>query len=164
VLAQIKVRAVIRFSLKCAKGHGFESWFASNQAYDALSASGQIACPFCGDADVEKSLMTPRVGKASASGDSAAHDAPPEKPSTANALSAPDNSEIGRAIRALRRRIEADTENVGSRFAAEARAIHEGQAPERAIRGEASQKEARALAEDGIPVVPLPFPDPKKSN
>ena len=68
------------------------------------------------------------------------------------------------ALAEFRRRVEAVTEDVGPRFADEARAIHEGRAPERAIRGEADAAEARALADDGVPVLPLPFPPRRKLN
>ena len=49
-------------------------------------------------------------------------------------------------------------------FAAQARAIHDGDAPERAIYGEARGDEARALIEDGVPVAPLPFTPRRKAN
>jgi hypothetical protein len=67
------------------------------------------------------------------------------------------------ALAELRKRIEAQSEDVGRNFANEARRIHEGVAPERAIIGEARPSEARALIEDGIPVAPLPWPA-RKSN
>jgi hypothetical protein len=68
------------------------------------------------------------------------------------------------ALADLRRQIESRTEDVGRRFAAEARAIHEGRAPDRAIRGQAKGAEARALLEEGVPILPLPFPPPRQVN
>ncbi len=65
---------------------------------------------------------------------------------------------------ALRAKIEASSEYVGLNFAAEARAIHDGDAPERAIYGEAKPDEAKRLIEDGIPVAPLPFIPVRKTN
>jgi hypothetical protein len=64
----------------------------------------------------------------------------------------------------MRRYIEENSDYVGADFATEARAMHEGNAPERAIHGEARLDEARALLEDGIPVAPLPFKPSRKIN
>ena len=79
-------------------------------------------------------------------------------------MSAGRDSRLAEAIDRLRRAVEAETDYVGRQFADEARAIHDGRAPERAIRGEASAEETRALLRDGIPVMPLPFRDPSKAN
>jgi hypothetical protein len=79
-------------------------------------------------------------------------------------LSSPSSGALAREIAALRTRIENETEYVGDRFAAEARAIHAGDAPERAIRGNADARAASALIDEGIPILRLPFSDPKKAN
>ncbi|PWR04671.1 DUF1178 domain-containing protein [Meridianimarinicoccus roseus] len=157
---------MIRYALKCASGHAFDSWFPSGAAYDALRDAGHLACPVCGSDRVEKAPMAPRVtvGRDRATASEGAPDAQQDAAVPANALSAPPKGELARAIAALRDKIERETENVGARFADEARAIHGGEAPERAIRGEATPHEARALLEDGIPVLPLPFANPKKVN
>lgn len=138
---------MIRYSLQCGKGHGFDSWFQNAAAFDALARAGQLACPVCGDAAVEKGLMAPAV-------------APARKAEAAQAagkqgLTAP-TSELEEALAEIRRRVEADSEYVGMNFVAEARAMHEGEAPERSIYGEARPEEARKLLEDGVPVAPLP--------
>jgi hypothetical protein len=57
---------VIRYNLKCVTGHGFESWFQGADAFAVLKASGQLACPVCGIAEVEKELMAPAVRPARA--------------------------------------------------------------------------------------------------
>lgn len=132
---------MIRYSLRCDQGHSFESWFGSSAAFDQLLEGGHLACAVCGGSTVEKELMAPAIGAP----------AIPERP-----LSAPA-SPAEQALSELRRRIEAESENVGRDFATEARRIHEGLAPERAIIGEARPAEARALLEDGIPVAPLPW-------
>ncbi len=140
---------MIRYSLRCENGHAFESWFRSAAGYDQLVAAGQVACPDCASKTVVKALMAPSVA---VSGNEKA--ALPDVP--AMALSAPANPREA-ALAELRRKIEANSEYVGLSFAAEARAIHDGDAPERAIHGEARPEEARRLIEDGIPVAPLPF-------
>ena len=149
---------MIRFALRCDNDHRFESWFRSGPAFDALQAGGQVECPVCASRQIEKAPMAPAVsaGKAEA--------AAPSPDATGGVLSAGRDSEVARALDRLRRAIEAGTDDVGRQFADEARAIHEGRAPERAIRGEASADETRALLRDGIPVMPLPFRDPQKAN
>jgi len=81
-----------------------------------------------------------------------------------NSLTAAPASELEAALAALRRQVEENSDYVGMNFAAEARAIHAGEAPERSIYGEARPEEARKLMEDGLPVAPLPFRPRRKSN
>ena len=109
--------------------------------------------------------MAPAVSAGKAEAAAPSPDAAAASPdATGGVLSAGRDSEVARALDRLRRAIEAGTDDVGRQFADEARAIHEGRAPERAIRGEASADETRALLRDGIPVMPLPFRDPNKAN
>ena len=84
---------MIRYALRCDRDHGFESWFKSASAYDALKTAGQVACPECGSATVEKALMAPAV--------------PPKAP-----LTAPANHKEA-ALAELRRQVEANSEYVG---------------------------------------------------
>lgn len=140
---------MIRYTLTCDGGHRFDSWFQSAEAHDKLHAAGMIACAVCGSTAVEKALMAPAVQTP----------APvPEGPLTQPAGVAEQ------MLADLRRRIEAESDYVGLSFAAEARAMHEGRAPERSIWGEARPDEARALIEDGIPVAPLPFIPKTRTN
>ena len=145
---------MIRYALKCDQGHAFDSWFKSAEAFDALLAGGHVACLICGSARVEKSLMAPSVRPARAA-------ATPEP--QAPRLSQPA-SPAEEALAAMRREIEEKSDYVGLNFAAEARAMHQGEAPERAIHGEARPEEARALLEEGVPVLPLPFVPKRQSN
>lgn len=144
---------MIRYSLRCDNGHEFEGWFRSARDFDAQSAAGQVACTFCGSPRVGKALMTPAVPRREG-----ASDAPPDGP--------PDGPpvDLAEAIARLRRHVEANSDYVGDSFALEARAIHEGHSPARSIHGEARPDEARALIEDGIPILPLPFRPRQKTN
>lgn len=142
---------MIRFALKCPADHGFESWFQSGAAFDSLKSAGHVACPVCGDTGVEKTLMAPTVRPA--------RDAAPARPD----LSAPA-SDAERALAELRRKVEENSEYVGLDFVTEARRIHDGDAPLRAIYGEARMDEAKKLIEDGVPVAPLPFLPQRKTN
>jgi hypothetical protein len=142
---------MIRYSLTCDKNHAFDSWFQSAEAYDRLLASGQVTCGFCGSAKVTKSLMAPSVTPAR------------QKASPPGALTTPQ-SPVEAALAAMRRQIEENSDYVGLNFAAEARAIHEGDSPQRSIYGEARADDARRLIEDGVPVAPLPFLPARKVN
>jgi hypothetical protein len=151
---------MIRYTLRCAEGHGFESWFKSGESYEALASSGHVQCPDCGTTKVEKSLMAPQVQPARRK----AAAAPAETPArTPGPLTAPE-TERERALAELRAQVEANSDYVGMNFVAEARAMHEGLAPSRSIHGEARLDEARKLIEDGVPVAPLPFLPRSRTN
>ncbi|WP_417733610.1 DUF1178 family protein [Roseovarius sp.] len=148
---------MIQFSLKCAGDHRFDSWFQSAEAFEKLRARGMVTCAVCGSDEVEKALMAPRVRASRAR---AVEDSPtPED----GAIPQPA-SPAEQAIAELRRRVEENSEYVGRNFAREARDMHDGLAPERAIYGEAHPDEARKLFEAGVPVTPLPFIPGRKSN
>lgn len=130
---------MIVFDLKCRSGHVFEAWFGSTADYDAQQARGLVACPVCEDVAVSKAVMAPAV---------------PAKGNRAPA----DTKAMLAALARLQAEIEAKCEDVGERFAEEARAVHLGEAPARPILGLATPEQAAALAEDGIEVGRLPFP------
>ncbi|PIV76089.1 MAG: DUF1178 domain-containing protein [Rhodobacteraceae bacterium CG17_big_fil_post_rev_8_21_14_2_50_65_11] len=144
---------MIRYTLKCAEGHEFDSWFQSADAFEALETRGLVSCAVCGGSGVSKAMMAPGVAKRGE-----ATIAPPtpshalEKPS----LTTPATP-MEVALAKLRAHIEAHSTYVGGNFAREARAIHLGEAPERMIHGEAMPEEAKALIEDGVPIAPLPI-------
>jgi hypothetical protein len=151
---------MIRYNLICRQGHGFDSWFQGAGAFAALQAAGQLACPVCGDSGIEKALMAPAVVQArKPAANAPAEAAPGARPS----LSGPE-TELEAAIAALRRQIEENSDYVGMNFAAEARRMHDGDSPMRAIHGEARPDEAKKLIEDGVPVAPLPFLPARKVN
>ncbi|GAA6202378.1 DUF1178 family protein [Aquicoccus sp. SU-CL01552] len=154
---------MIQYALKCAEGHRFDSWFKSAEAFDKLAAAGMVQCAVCGSDQVEKAMMTPRVrpGRKAAEtvpGPAATPVAASERP-----LSQPASA-AEQAIAELRRKVEETSDYVGPNFASEARAMHQGEAPERPIYGEAKPEEARALIEEGVPVTPLPFTPNRKTN
>ncbi len=85
------------------------------------------------------------------------------KPDPAPSLSQPE-TEAQKALSEMRKHVEENSNYVGMNFATEARAMHDGDVPERAIYGEAKPDEAKALIEDGVPVMPLPFMPGRKTN
>lgn len=144
---------MIRFALRCTRGHEFESWFQSGEAFDAQRKAGLIACPLCQATDVRKAVMAPALAGR------AAELPPSAKPQDLRAPVALFNRrdrELRAVIDAFRQHVFETAENVGTRFAEEARKIHDGLVPARAIHGQAKLEEARALIEDGIAVLPLP--------
>lgn len=62
------------------------------------------------------------------------------------------------------RKIAANTEDVGEKFADEALRMHKGQEPERPIRGQATPQQAMELLEEGVPVLPLILPKNSKET
>ncbi len=139
---------MIKFSLACERGHAFESWFADGDSFDTQARRGLVQCAFCDSVRVKKALMAPAVH-----GTRRAEPAEAEKPV---ALIDDNQRELRTAIIELKRKIEANTDDVGGRFPEVARAMHVGDEPERAIRGRATMEEARSLIEDGIGVLPIP--------
>jgi hypothetical protein len=137
-------------NLRCAHGHGFEGWFASNEAFDSQLASGLVECPVCGDTAIVKLLSAPRLNLGNAKAPEAA------APTAASNVPA-ELSPEARWMRAVRE-VLAKTEDVGDRFADEARKMHYGEAQERGIRGQATPEQTEALLDEGIPVMALPIP------
>jgi hypothetical protein len=137
---------MIRYALQCDRDHGFESWFHSAEAFDTLRAGGHLSCPDCGSVRVDKALMAPQV-----------------RPTDKAAAPTPDEVRK-KTLAELKKQVEENSEYVGMEFVTEARRIHEGEAPERSIYGEARVDEAKKLIEDGVPVAPLPFLPTRKAN
>lgn len=132
---------MIVFDLSCSVGHVFEAWFGSRDDYDDQRARGLLACPMCGDAEVGKAPMAPRIAS------SGAASVPAKEPAA-----------VLRALMKAQAEALARSEDVGGRFASEVRAIHDGDAEQRPIHGQATLAEAKSLLADGLPVAPLPFP------
>lgn len=156
---------MIRFSLRCGNGHRFDSWFKSSEAFEKLLTAGMVGCAVCGSGNVEKAPMAPRVNAGRRDDDDTgttdARTPAGEKPHRPLSMPA---TPAEAAVAELRRRIETHAHDVGRDFARQARAMHDGEAPARPIHGEAAPAEARALIEDGVPVLPLPFRRRDKSN
>lgn len=135
---------MIKYALKCAKGHSFESWFKDSSAFETLSKAGQVSCAVCGSKKVEKTIMAPSVSGTKKKGGG---DAPLSQPS----------SPAEAALKEMRDHLRKNSDYVGNEFAAEARRIHDGESDARSIWGEATKEDAKALKDEGIPVAPLPW-------
>lgn len=147
------------FNLRCAAGHGFEGWFGSEDDWVSQQARGLVECPLCGDHGVERVPSAPRLNL---SGAKAADTAAVPAPATAAAPMTPERAGVEALWLQAVRHVMARTEDVGDRFAEEARRIHHGEVEERGIRGRSSPEELQSLQDEGIEVFALPVPDALK--
>jgi hypothetical protein len=150
---------MIRYNLRCERGHAFESWFQSSSAYDSQVKRKLVSCPACGSAKVEKAIMAPQIGRKKKDGAAAPQ---PEAASTevstvpSTPLMMAQERELRAKLKELRDHVTKNADNVGERFPNEARKMHYGDIEHRPIYGEASPDEARALIDEGVEVSPIP--------
>jgi hypothetical protein len=130
--------------LRCANGHGFEGWFASEEAFMDQNGRGLVECPMCADRVVSRMPSAPRLNL------SGAREPAAQVPAAA--------ADVQAAWMQAIKQVLANTEDVGPRFAEEARRIHYGEVESRGIRGLATPGEAKALREEGIEFASLPVP------
>jgi hypothetical protein len=153
---------MIRYNLRCERGHAFESWFQSSSAYETQEKRRLVNCPNCGSAKVERAIMAPQI--VSKKGRESAVPAPATSTEVTAPASTPlmmaQERELRAKLKELRDHIVKNADNVGERFPNEARKMHYGDIEHRPIYGEASPDEARSLIEEGVEVSPLPvLPD-----
>ena len=137
---------MIRYTLNCNNGHQFDSWFSDSDSFEKLKKKGHLECAICSSKKVEKSLMAPRITSSNN-----------EKKKTLIST----QSALEKEIKALKKKIKTTATDVGENFPTEARAMHYGEKEEKPIIGKTSVDEARDLAEEGIPFIPLPWSDDK---
>jgi hypothetical protein len=150
---------MILYSLQCSQEHVFEAWFRDGATYEAQAAAGEISCPLCADVRITKAPMAPRIAR---SAEDRAEEQAARVPATAaKAVMDPRMREMARlraALFAMKKLVQENCDYVGPQFAEEARRIYYGEADERAIYGEATEEEAEALIEEGIPIGRIPWP------
>ncbi len=140
---------MIAFDLECSQGHIFEGWFDSLQSFEEQNLEGLVRCPYCDDADVRKVLSPVAV-----------------RTSQPRELNHPAAINYQRLAKEVVEYIKNNSEDVGTRFAAEALKIHYGAAEKRSIRGSATEEEEKTLKKEGVGFlkVPMPVSDPEKGN
>lgn len=178
--------------LQCGQQHSFEGWFGSEDDFQSQLARNLVQCPMCGSAEIIKKLSATRINLGKSTDPSAvatkeakslvsANSAPTSALSSSTDLAVPISTteqtqqisqrpnlppEVAQAMQAawleVAKHVMANTEDVGSSFASEARKIHYGEADERAIRGQATPDQTMELIEEGIDVMPLPIPESLK--
>jgi hypothetical protein len=130
---------MILFTLRCAAGHEFEGWFRDGEGFDAQQKAGEVACPDCGNRQIEKALMAPNIA------------------GSRRKTPAISPAQMRAALVELRRQVETNCDYVGERFAEEARRIHYREVDPHGIYGEASADESKELAEEGISFGRIPW-------
>lgn len=138
---------MIKYQLRCEADHEFEGWFRGSDDFDAQASNGLLECPSCGSRAIGKAIMAPAISRRRESG-------------RAGRL-AEIRSAMQEAATRARDYVEKNFDYVGDRFPEEARKIHYGETAERRIYGEATGKEVKALAEEGVEIAPLPGAKPK---
>jgi hypothetical protein len=125
---------LIVFDLSCLDGgETFEAWFRSGSDFETQRSGGLVECPFCRSTNIAKAPMAPRL----------------PKKGSANPIA---------RLAAAQAEMLKDSRWVGDEFTDTARAMHSGEAPLEQVHGNATLEQARSLAEDGVPVAPLPLP------
>ena len=137
---------MIRYTLNCKNGHQFDSWFSNSDSFEKLRKKGLLECAICSSKEVEKSLMAPKITSSS-------------DKKTETLIST--QSDLEKEIKALKHKIKSTATDVGENFSSEARAMHYGEKEEKPIIGKATMDEAKDLAEEGVPFIPLPWSDDK---
>ncbi len=163
-------------NLRCTNGHSFEGWFASDDDFMAQNGGSAIECPLCGDNVISRMPTAPRLNLHTARGSAEPTLPAQRKPaegtgtgavtstSTSTGAAAPDvvkaamPADLQAAWLQTVRHLMENTDDVGNRFAEEARRMHYGEEPPRGIRGNASAAEREALREEGIDTVAIPMP------
>jgi len=145
---------MIRYSLRCDRGHEFESWFQDSAAYDRQVKRRLVACPVCDSVKVEKAIMAPRIGRKRRSNERTAP--PPNESNATTPMVMSPEQELRAKLRELRDFVKSNAEDVGQRFPAEARKMHYGEIKHRPIYGQASPDDAKALVDEGVDVMPMP--------
>ncbi|MEO8013947.1 MAG: DUF1178 family protein [Polaromonas sp.] len=162
-------------NLRCSRLHSFEGWFGSEEDFLDQQQRGLMACPLCADTGIQKMPSAPRLNFGG-------HNAPETVSGRADPVTTcpsignlPSKGEMARfdrqdgtllpeaglaaqaAFLNALRQVVAVTEDMGVRFAEEARRMHYGEVEARSIRGQASAREALELLEEGIEILPLPM-------
>lgn len=132
------------YNLQCQASHTFEGWFASEDDFLRQQAAHMVSCPMCNNAEITRMPSAPRLNLGAGQTNEASH--------------LPTAAQLQAAYSQVVRKVLAETEDVGTRFAEEVRAMHYDQAPARNVRGEASEEEREELADEGIEVFAMPIP------
>ncbi len=146
---------MVVYDLLCKKKHRFEGWFPSFEGYQEQAAKKLISCPTCGSTKVEK--MPHACAVLSNRGDKEEKQAPAKTEKAPSVqLTAAEAKEL--LIR-LNQHVRENFEDVGPRFAEEARAIFHGESEKKSIHGTSTPQEREGLDEEGVPYLILPKPE-----
>ena len=163
---------MIRYALRCERGHAFESWFQDSSSFEKQAKRGLVSCPTCDSVKVEKSIMAPQIPRKGRTAEQRAGEEKVQRavarkkkveatpaeatPAVPEPLVMAQDTEFRAKLKELRDHIKANADNVGDQFPEQARKMHYGEIEHRPIYGDASPTEAKALIEEGVDVLPLP--------
>ncbi|TWB41803.1 DUF1178 family protein [Nitrospirillum pindoramense] len=158
---------MILYEMKCGQGHTFDVWFRNADACDQQLAAGEVACAVCGDHQVGKAPMAPRIakgrgGRAEEGNAPVPVPAPPQpapevSPAVMAEAAAQGPAAVLSLLREVRRQVEANATHVGDRFAEEARKIHYGETEAKPIYGQTTDEEAAELEDEGVTFARIPW-------
>lgn len=151
---------MILYQLCCAQNHTFEAWFRDSSAYDMQAKDGHVECPYCGSTQVSKAPMAPAIGHGRSDRGQGDKGGAEDNETNIHAMSENRAHEVAQqildAVGRIKNYAEENFEDVGEKFADEARKIHYGEAQERGIYGRATEDEAQDLEQEGVEFVRLP--------
>jgi hypothetical protein len=151
---------MIKYALNCDNGHTFESWFRSADDFDEQARKALVECPACRSTHVTKAVMAPNVARRDRGEIAPVTPSQTDRSNSSMVLLDEQSKQLRAAVKELHEKIARTTVDVGDQFADQARRMHEGDLPSRAIRGQATMEEANTLWENGVPVLPIPhLPD-----
>jgi hypothetical protein len=158
---------MIIYDLECEYAHRFEGWFRTGVDFDTQREKKLLTCPECGTSAIRKVPSRINIGgktpEREVTTEMTPAQAPANKPAkeTEQTAAIKANSvDVATAFVMAKQAIQAlinHSEDVGERFAEEARKIHYDEAPIRAIRGQASVEEFEELRDEGIEIIALPL-------
>ena len=146
---------MVVYNLRCKKNHSFEGWFQSFEDFQKQSQKKLVTCPTCGSTKVEK---LPHACAVHVKKEQAPAQPPAKKAKQPPAVEM-SPAEFKEALIRVHHYVKENFEDVGPRFAEEAKQIHKGAAEERPIHGTATVAEVKELVEEGVPCIPLPKPE-----
>lgn len=147
---------MIVLNLSCDHEHLFEGWFASSAAFDEQRERGLVSCPVCGATTISRRPTAPYVNTGASAPARAPETLAPKLPVKSRSVTPAAEPDVVAAAMAMLRRVGRESEDVGDRFADEARRIHHGESQARNIRGRATRDDVGELLDEGIAVLPLP--------
>ena len=137
---------MIKYILKCNKGHEFESWFSNSEEFEKLNKRKLLECIFCSSKSISKSIMSPMVTNSS------------NKDMNFETINKEIANEKNNLLK-LRKYIENNFDYVGKDFSKKVRDVYYDKKNKKAIYGTTTAEEREELAEEGIDLLSIPWVD-----
>ena len=135
---------MIKYNLKCSKGHEFESWFSDSNEFDKLNKKKLLECIFCSSKKIEKSIMAPMISGGKL------------KEDNMGLLNEKLYNQKNELLK-IRKYIEENFEFVGNKFSQKVREVYYSKENRKTIYGTTTPEERDELAEEGIDLISIPW-------